>query len=441
MLGLGLGLNKQSRMFYRTLTNSAPIFQTGTSDTNSTPINFKDGSPINVARILGVTLKNETTYTPSTWVEWTKDNGIAADSTGLTLVSNGTATLYTTLLINVKPSTNYGFIYNVVSCTSGTFGTTSGGGLPFSNGYLPRSVGNQKVTMTSASSITTNAFKLYIPYTETSGNSIKIKDIRVFELPSGSQIEADFYHLTADQLSFKYPWISGTQSVTNPVLTGTGKNQFDNAKTPDLLNSISLTNAFNGGFTLSNDTGTKRYARFVKQLLPNTTYHIKASSTRTGAGGGGLSILDNTGNTPGNVLLSLIDNLNPDGTFTTSTSGLVAMQFYGSGNTAESETVVFSNIMLNIGSNVLPWEAFASSTQSITATLRSKGTTQDALDHVGDRYILTQRISSVDGSILATPVITDITAQITGSLTAYRGGQISFSNTVVIPQALLKYRI
>jgi hypothetical protein len=163
MLGLGLGLNKTARI---------------------------------------IRPKNEVQYNPATWAEWTMVGVISADTTGVaisTSVSEGTITINT----NLKLDTKYGLLYEIVeNTTTSTFYAQLGsnhGGFGF-----PIDAGLQKSTSSTPATITNNYVRIGRNAQVT--GYIKVKDIRLFELPTGSQIEWDFANLTAAQLNAKYPF-------------------------------------------------------------------------------------------------------------------------------------------------------------------------------------------------------------------------------------------
>jgi hypothetical protein len=179
------------------------------------------------ASVKGRTLKNELNYNRDTWAEWTKDTDVVGDSTGLEFVANGINWRSAKINTNLKPSTKYGVLYNVVSSSiTSMFAVMAYGAFQYT--VIPKTVGNQKAIITSNSSITTNAFGLQITLnTEPAGNKIKIRDIRMFELPAGSEIDSDFTNLTADELAQKYPYIKGDNAkstVSASRLRSVGKN-------------------------------------------------------------------------------------------------------------------------------------------------------------------------------------------------------------------------
>lgn len=207
-----------------TLININPAAETRLTQTSydrivSLPKNAGEGGLKSV--IGGNTLKNETTYNRTTWAEWTKTASVVGDGTGLTLTAT-TPWETATRLTAFKPSTKYGILYDVVATTliSDVFKIFGGGaGHSFPTLWIaPRTVGKQKVINTTNSivAISFNNDLLICLTSSTITDSIKIKDIRIFELPTGSQIETDFTNLTADQLAVRYPYIDGTQSVIAP---------------------------------------------------------------------------------------------------------------------------------------------------------------------------------------------------------------------------------
>ena len=72
-----------------------------------------------------------------------------------------------------------------------------------------KAVGNKKVVINTNSTITINKLRFHTAWSNPAGSKLKLRDIRMFELPAGSQIEADFNTMTADQLAAAYPYIQG----------------------------------------------------------------------------------------------------------------------------------------------------------------------------------------------------------------------------------------
>lgn len=171
-------------------------------------VNYSKGQPVEILDNMYylLTMKNGVYYSPSTWAEWSKSAGVVGDATGIDLPTDSHSIVMTGC--SFKPSTNYGILYNVVSSTltANDFYVFGGGaGYSFPTSVVaPRVVGNNKVVQSTGASITYNEFLFFA--LGSAGKSIKLKDIRVLELPTSSQIETDFTNLTADQLNAKYPF-------------------------------------------------------------------------------------------------------------------------------------------------------------------------------------------------------------------------------------------
>lgn len=164
---------------------------------------------------------SEVPYNSTTWAEWTKSSGVVGDSSGLEITASNPSYQTTTLPTNCKVSTKYGVLYNVVSNTFINTLITTGGA--FSYVAIPSGLGNNKVILTSIASITSNYFGVQNGVnTEPTGNKIKLKDIRLFELPTGSQIETDFNTLTADQITAKYMFYGLNPKNWKSVVDGSG---------------------------------------------------------------------------------------------------------------------------------------------------------------------------------------------------------------------------
>lgn len=166
--------------------------------------------------------KSEVPYTPATWAEWT-GVGLSKDTTGITLVADAVNPIFMEMAWVAKPSTKYGILYNIVSSSLSAntlIGISSMSA--FGNYYItPQSAGNNKFIQSTPSTISLNMYRLAV-LPQTTGQSVKLKDIRVFELPTGSQIEADFASLTADQLSAKYTFNGLCTKNWKKVTDGTG---------------------------------------------------------------------------------------------------------------------------------------------------------------------------------------------------------------------------
>jgi hypothetical protein len=166
---------------------------------------------------------NETIYNPTTWAEWVKDAGVVGDSTGLEWTLSGSSQ-NGFLTTNLKTNTKYGVLYNVVSNGLVSNALSLGNELTGTYPSLvnPGDIGNKKITITTAATITTNKMRITKGNLLDVGLKVKLKDIRVIELPAGSQIESDFTNITADQLAAKYTYKSSNTKYWKKITDGTG---------------------------------------------------------------------------------------------------------------------------------------------------------------------------------------------------------------------------
>jgi hypothetical protein len=179
------------------------------------PISFKNSQKILQGKTTtspyGIT--GELSYDAVNWTGWTLDSGVTGSQLGLKFTANGVNFKRGSRVTALKVSTNYGILLQVaevvgtitkalwIDANTVCFTATK---------TIPTTVGYKKFTATTKSSITTNFFEMWYDAADTSGNSITIKDIRIFELPVGSQIATDFATLTADQLNVIYTYRSGS---------------------------------------------------------------------------------------------------------------------------------------------------------------------------------------------------------------------------------------
>jgi len=178
-------------------------------------------SPIPVLRHTGMLyiinskpLANELSYNPTTFAEWV--GAITKDATGIELTANGAEYCFATLplLVPLKSFMKYGLLFNVVSSTL-SFPLFAPAGITTFGNYAPltKNVGNYKTTVLS-NVVNVPAFSFVVQNVESAGNKIKIKDVRVFELFPGSQLEQDFMYLSADELNAKYSIVTGSDGRT-----------------------------------------------------------------------------------------------------------------------------------------------------------------------------------------------------------------------------------
>ena len=266
-----------------TLINYNPTAETRLTQTTadrvvSLPKNAGEGGLKSV--INGNTLKNETTYNRDTWAEWYKTASVVGDDTGLEFTADGVVGI-ADVSIGVKKSTKYGLLLYVVdnSLTDVQY-LFSGGGVafPFNNKYMLTGtalgyVGNIKAVYSSSAVFTNNKLQFVLSASEVDGNKIKIKDIRMFELPTDSQIESDFTNLTADQLAARYPYIDGTKSVTAPRVKSVGKNKLSIARELWEVGSISSSTGAN-----SAGTGIHLRTKGLIRVKPNTSHKTSVNT-------------------------------------------------------------------------------------------------------------------------------------------------------------------
>jgi len=201
------------------------------------------------------TVTNLLMYNHSTYEEWWSTNGVC-DSTGINLLGNADwvdAFMTTTLAV----STKYGILYNVVSSAlSNNLYLNSTSAFPFA--ILSKTVGNQKIVVTSNATILSNKIDFGIYNTETSINQININNIRVYLLPKGSQVEYDFANLTSNQLDAKYPLNAVTTIVTSGLVAQLDGADFTNS--PKTITwedkSGNNNNGIPSGFAYTNVSGS-----------------------------------------------------------------------------------------------------------------------------------------------------------------------------------------
>lgn len=168
--------------------------------------------------------RSEVPYTPETWAEWVKTD-VAGDSTGIEFVSNGVNPRLIRFATQLKSNTKYLLLYNVISSTiTQNFRFGYNASTAFVAGTIPKAVGNQKQLLPTLNPIIDNRIELAIMHvTEPSGNSIKIEDFRIFEVPVGSQIESDANTKTADELNILYPFNGLCEPNWVKLTDGTGQ--------------------------------------------------------------------------------------------------------------------------------------------------------------------------------------------------------------------------
>lgn len=360
----------------------------------------------------GNTLKNETTYTPSTWAEWSK-TGSTADSTGLEITADGSSYLGGILAGNFKPSTNYGILMYCVSKTITNnlyFGGISGADAFSSGASVPVSVGNFKLVLTTRADLSAGKnFRVTVKNTETAGNKIKLNSLRVFELPTGSQIETDFTNLTADQLSAKYPWISGTQSVGDVTLTSTGVNIFGSQYAADKI--VSLIN--NGTYAYKTVVDGRNCLALVgngalvnKKIWgifePNTQYTFQAFMKQNTVGqNGGIPEIRYTDGTV-NYLSPSTDGLWSKRTTTSQAGKTIEGLYISYAVSAVINYLDYDTFQIEKGTTATAYQAYIGdkpgNSQVITAVGDRVGSVANSVDNYGTRTRRDER-TIIDGNL------------------------------------------
>ena len=222
--------------------------------------------------VKGLTAKQLLTYTPSTMAEWNVvGTGGSKGSGSLHLVADA-GTDKVEIATTCKNSTKYGLLYNISATDlNGDILIPDVSALVSPTVTLTKNVGNNKATITTVANITSNNLLISLSAGNTDGKYVDLNSIRLFELPTGSQIETDFTNLTADQLNNMYPLFFGTQSAIAPRLRSVGKN-LSNGKSE--LGEIDGTTGQN-----ASSSTALRLVDYVK-VLPNTAYTV--SGTHSG---------------------------------------------------------------------------------------------------------------------------------------------------------------
>ncbi|NLN03850.1 MAG: hypothetical protein GX166_03380, partial [Clostridiaceae bacterium] len=254
-----LQLEQENKQLKKIVEDSNPTQSPRVTSTGygvvSLPKNAGQG-PMDV-KVEGLTLKNELDYNTETWEEWSLRDGSEVVDGKLKIVR---VSLSEQAYINAsfKPNAKYGLLMYVHELTTPLLNAT---GAFSGTTTLASSTGNQKAILLTTSAIERNAlsFKTNVQGTVT------VSNVRIFELPPGSEIESDFETLSADELAMKYPYVQGgvprNTSGTFRVRS-VGKNLFDKSKV--VIGRINS----NGTFQDISDIRTSDYIK----VTPNTSY-------------------------------------------------------------------------------------------------------------------------------------------------------------------------
>lgn len=157
-------------------------------------------------------------YDRDTWSGWISNMSTWTKSrNGLVLPATNGSWTYIQFPTAIKPNVKYGLLINVVSNTLTTGVTIDPNAFIAPVASMAQIAGGEtgiiKRTFTSIANIATNALRIVEGLNDTTGNAITLKDVRLFELPLGSQIDEDFSDLLPAELDTKYLYSTGKQIV------------------------------------------------------------------------------------------------------------------------------------------------------------------------------------------------------------------------------------
>lgn len=142
--------------------------------------------------------KSEVPYNPTTWANWVKQANSSFNAANNSAIIKGIEPLSYNA-VTLTAGIQYGIIHEVVSkvgsaqlLASSVFNWTS----------FDSNIGNNKRRLNA----TNNGYFVFYRPGAGIDDSIEVRNVRVYVLPAGSQIEADFTNLTADELAIKYPF-------------------------------------------------------------------------------------------------------------------------------------------------------------------------------------------------------------------------------------------
>jgi len=351
----------------------------------------------------GRSLKQELNYNRDTWSEWIGITGTTVQN-GLLVIENNASWLYPRLTAKFKPNTKYGILLYVKTNTrvASTDVFTGASDYPFAQADRISLTQGQtgffkKVATTQGNIINNQYYSGFAPDT----GKIEFGDIRIFELPVGSEIESDFNTMAADQLAVKYPYIKGggVVSTESVRIRSCGENLFDFKQNYISLISGTVRTILDNGIKVGNSVAaTYRYVKYRIKLPPLTTMYLSRTIqviSGSDANVGRILVYDSNG-----TVIRTILKTDAGGSFTTDSTGIVEISFYSAYSTSEVAEVNFTNIMLNEGNSALPYESYKSGGEAyIDGELRSVGGVFDEVNVITG--VKTQRVSDeivLDGS-------------------------------------------
>lgn len=332
----------------------------------------------------GLTLKNELTYNPDTWAEWEKSTGVVGNSSGLSITYSDDINEGTHIPTLLKPSTKYGILQNVTVNTLNTSIVRISEHTTGTNPVICNAgqTGNFKTVITTQSVITNNVFGYSAPKAD-GGLMVKIKDIRIYELPAGSEIENDFNTLSADELAVKYPWHSGISSVgeaeDNKIeVLSKGKNLFNGENMlSNFYHSFGVsTKPVWDGKGIKRATSGEAVWKLDLKLKPNTKYNLLKSQTTDVQIGIGISSVTS---------------------YTTGNDGMLQLILYYSSSSTQDSYI--SNIQLEEGTTATPYEPYREDKINILTTEPLRGLPNGVRD-IASGDIVERKVGKVvlDGS-------------------------------------------
>ncbi len=249
---------------------------------------------------------------------------------------------------------------------------------------MGNTVGNKKLVFTTKENISDKSFQL-LQFSQSSGE-IAFQDIRLFELPPSSEIEADFETLTADELAQKYPYINGdsVKSTNSVRIKSVGKNLFDvkscEGKTGWQVDPVRVVGT---GIEVSGyiPSGVG-YASIPYKLKPNTQYTMSFNAINNQGVTPALSVRNSNDKTIGT-------NITGSGkkqiTFMTDSVGSGKFLFYSAVlpvPDAGVYTTIYNDIQLEPGTVSTEYEPYKESIVNVNLPepLRSVGSVKDEIN-------------------------------------------------------------
>lgn len=205
----------------------------------------------------------------------------------------------------------------------------------------------------------------------------------------------------------RYPqWFDSTKSSYKILVKSIGRNLFD-------VNSNNDQYSYNTTWSVTGTTITVKtltaaigstYRIFKLTLDPSKTYRLKATSTRTGANGGGINVYDN--NVATLLSPSGASTLNPNLTFTPPSDGKVSILLYGKTSGTASDSATFTDIILTEGTGTYAHEPYIETSAIIPVELSKIANTVYDLENANTgkhaQYTAKKTVGSGDVTTMVT---------------------------------------